>query len=146
MLYFDFWVSFWKSWSELAPAADKKNQFGKPDADIPAPDDNCAYLSEYIMQQNEMTKQARDQILASMNHDLRTPLNAVIGFAQIIESEIFGKVNPQYLEYARHIQESGYELLARIEDLLDHPSEQNDDVPVTPRAPTQKIKKLATAD
>ena len=68
----------------------------------------------------ELALRARSEFLANMSHELRTPLNAVIGFSQIIESEIFGKIsNPQYIEYVRHIQESGYDLLARIEDLLD---------------------------
>jgi signal transduction histidine kinase len=68
----------------------------------------------------ELALRARSEFLANMSHELRTPLNAVIGFSQIIESEIFGKIaNPQYMEYVRHIQESGYDLLARIEDLLD---------------------------
>lgn len=61
----------------------------------------------------------REELIANMNHDLRTPLNAVIGFAQIIESEMFGKIdNPQYLEYVRHIQDSGYELLSKIEEMF----------------------------
>ena len=68
----------------------------------------------------ELALRARSEFLANMSHELRTPLNAVIGFSQIIDSEIFGKIeNPQYKEYVRHIQDSGYDLLAKIEDLLE---------------------------
>jgi len=68
----------------------------------------------------ELALRSRSEFLANMSHELRTPLNAVIGFSQIIESEIFGKIdNPQYLDYIKHIQESGYDLLAKIEDLLE---------------------------
>lgn len=68
----------------------------------------------------ELALRSRSEFLANMSHELRTPLNAVIGFSQIIESGIFGKVeNPQYVEYVKHIQESGYDLLAKIEDLLE---------------------------
>jgi PAS domain S-box-containing protein len=67
----------------------------------------------------ELALRSRSEFLANMSHDLRTPLNAVIGFAQIMAGEMFGKIpNPQYHEYLRHIQESGYELLAKIDDLL----------------------------
>jgi len=68
----------------------------------------------------ELALRSRSEFLSNMSHDLRTPLNAVIGFSQIIESGIFGKVdNPQYIEYVHHIQESGFDLLAKIEDLLE---------------------------
>ncbi len=68
----------------------------------------------------ELALRARSEFLANMSHELRTPLNAVIGFAQIIESGIFGKVeNQQYMEYVKHIHESGYDLLSKIEDLLE---------------------------
>lgn len=68
----------------------------------------------------ELALRARSEFLANMSHDLRTPLNAVIGFSQIIGSEMFGKIeNPQYREYVKHIQESGHDLLSKIEDLLE---------------------------
>ncbi len=86
-------------------------------------------IHEHILAQNTLQKarleaelalRSRSEFLANMSHELRTPLNAVIGFSQIIESEIFGKIeNPQYMDYIRHIQESGYDLLAKIEDLLE---------------------------
>ena len=68
----------------------------------------------------ELALRSRSEFLANMSHELRTPLNAVIGFSQIIESGIFGKIEiPQYMEYIKHIQESGFDLLAKIEDLLE---------------------------
>ncbi len=69
----------------------------------------------------ELALRARSEFLANMSHDLRTPLNAVIGFAQMMEAQVLGNLgNPQYLEYARHIRESGHELLARIDAILKH--------------------------
>lgn len=86
-------------------------------------------IHEHISAQNTLQKarleaelalRSRSEFLANMSHELRTPLNAVIGFSQIIESEIFGRIDhPQYMEYIRHIQQSGYDLLAKIEDLLE---------------------------
>ena len=70
--------------------------------------------------QAELATHARTMALSEISHDLRTPLNAIIGFTQMMESGIFGPIgNAQYSEYLRHIRESGYELLERIEELLD---------------------------
>ncbi len=58
-------------------------------------------------------------LTARMGHDLRTPLNAVIGFSDIIQSELHGPVgHHRYLEYARHIEQSGRALLTAAEDAI----------------------------
>lgn len=58
-------------------------------------------------------------LMAHMSHDLRTPLNAVIGFSYLMQNEAFGPLgSPRYQEYARHIQESGSALLKSTEDAL----------------------------
>lgn len=68
----------------------------------------------------ELALRSRSEFLANMSHNLRTPLNAVLGFSQMITDQVVGSIeNPHYMEYARHIQESGYDLLTKIEDLLE---------------------------
>ncbi|HRE19759.1 MAG TPA: PAS-domain containing protein [Rhabdaerophilum sp.] len=60
------------------------------------------------------------EFLANMNHEIRTPLNHIIGFAEMIETEVFGPCgSDRYVEYARHIGESGSSLMAIISDILD---------------------------
>src|SRR5262249_55669899 len=50
----------------------------------------------------------------------RTPLNAIIGFSEIIKEQMFGPVGQnQYVEYARDIYDSGELLLSLINDILD---------------------------
>ncbi|MEZ5929018.1 MAG: HAMP domain-containing sensor histidine kinase [Parvularculaceae bacterium] len=62
----------------------------------------------------------RADLLADLSHEMKTPLNAVIGFAEAIENETFGPVeNPKYLEYAHHIRASGGHLLDLVTSLLD---------------------------
>ena len=57
--------------------------------------------------------------MARVSHELRTPLNAVIGFSDVMDSELLGPVgHPRYREYARHIRDSGRELLKSAEDTL----------------------------
>jgi signal transduction histidine kinase len=59
------------------------------------------------------------ELMARVSHELRTPLNAVIGFSDVMDSELLGPVgHPRYREYARHIRDSGRELLKSAEDTL----------------------------
>ncbi len=55
-----------------------------------------------------------------MSHELYTPLNAIIGFSEILTTELFGSLgNDRYREYAHDIKDSGAHLLALINDVLD---------------------------
>ncbi|MEK9673211.1 MAG: histidine kinase dimerization/phospho-acceptor domain-containing protein [Rhodospirillaceae bacterium] len=68
----------------------------------------------------ERAKMAKSQFLASMSHDLCTPINAILGFSDIIYHQSFGSVgNSKYLEYAGNICESGELLLDMVNDVLD---------------------------
>ncbi len=68
----------------------------------------------------EAASHAKSAFLATMSHELKTPLNAVIGFAQILQNESFGALgHPQYKSFATHIAESGLHLLHVISAILD---------------------------
>src|SRR5260370_41913308 len=55
-----------------------------------------------------------------MKHELRTPINAIIGFSEIMESSMFGPLgSDKYGEYCRDIHQSGQYLLEGINDILD---------------------------
>ena len=70
--------------------------------------------------QSDLANRAKSEFLANMSHELRTPLNAIIGFSEIIRTQAFGTVGaPEYLDYARDINESGKRLLQVINDILD---------------------------
>jgi len=59
------------------------------------------------------------ELLSRMSHDLRTPLNAVIGFSDVMSAEMLGPVgNPRYREYAGDIRSCGQKLLKAAEDTL----------------------------
>lgn len=59
------------------------------------------------------------ELMSRINHDLRTPLNAVIGFSEVMALEMFGPLgNERYQDYVRHINESAAELLKSAEDTL----------------------------
>jgi len=68
----------------------------------------------------EEANRAKSAFLAAMSHELKTPLNAVLGFSEIMAGEMFGPISPPvYRNYAKDIHASGTRLLAIISDVLD---------------------------
>ena len=62
---------------------------------------------------------AKSQFLANMSHEFRTPLNAIIGFAEVLQDQIPGPLNAEQLEYLGDIHDGGQLLLRLINDVLD---------------------------
>lgn len=57
--------------------------------------------------------------MAEASHAFRTPLNVMVGFADVMKQEVHGRIeNPKYYEYACHIYDSGHQLLSALEDLV----------------------------
>jgi len=63
---------------------------------------------------------AKAELLARVSHEVRTPLNAIIGFAEVMIEERFGALgNDRYVEYMKDIRASGERVIAIIDDLTD---------------------------
>lgn len=63
---------------------------------------------------------AKADVLARISHEVRTPLNAIIGFAEVMIGERFGSLgNERYVEYMKDIRASGERVIAVINDLSD---------------------------
>jgi signal transduction histidine kinase len=59
------------------------------------------------------------ELMARVSHDLRTPLNAVIGFSELMVLELFGPLGDErYQDYVHHIRDSATDLLKSAEDTL----------------------------
>lgn len=67
----------------------------------------------------EQANKAKSDFLASMSHELRTPLNGIIGFSQVLESQINDLLNEKQQDYFKIIKESGKHLLEMVNDILD---------------------------
>lgn len=68
----------------------------------------------------ERATSAKADVLARISHEVRTPLNAIIGFADVMTGERFGTLgNERYREYMKDIRASGERVIAIINDLLD---------------------------
>lgn len=73
-------------------------------------------------QRDDMIRTHREkfELLASMSHELRTPLNHVIGFAELMSSEVLGPLgSAKYRHYANDIGTSGGGLLEIVQNVLD---------------------------
>ncbi len=67
----------------------------------------------------ESSNRAKSQFIANMSHELRTPLNSIIGFSDILSSNMFGELTEKQFKYVTNINESGKHLLELINDILD---------------------------
>jgi CheY-like chemotaxis protein/nitrogen-specific signal transduction histidine kinase len=63
--------------------------------------------------------QVKSEFLARMSHDLRTPLNAVIGFADLLLTQQAGALTDKQQRYLGHVANAGRHLLELINDILD---------------------------
>jgi cell cycle sensor histidine kinase DivJ len=80
----------------------------------------------------ERANAAKSRFLAVMSHELRTPLNAIIGFSDMLGNESEIRVDSmRRQEYARLINESGYHLLAVVNDILDMSRLETGDFEIT---------------
>lgn len=70
--------------------------------------------------QADASNRAKSDFLASMSHDLRSPLNSILGFTSLIQEETFGPIQEEhYKDYIENIHYSGHHLLSLVNDILD---------------------------
>ncbi len=67
----------------------------------------------------ETAEQLKTDFLANVSYQFRTPLNAIMGFSEILEHQYFGALNERQKEYTSGIRESGERLVSLIDDILD---------------------------
>jgi signal transduction histidine kinase/CheY-like chemotaxis protein len=78
--------------------------------------DNVQQLQEEFWIKERANK-AKSQFLNRMSHDLRTPMNAIMGYSMLLEQNSGNTQKVEY--YARKINMSGHSLLEMINDVLD---------------------------
>jgi two-component system, cell cycle sensor histidine kinase PleC len=62
---------------------------------------------------------AKSQFLATMSHELRTQLNAIIGFAEFLGTDLCGPLTPKQRGYVGDIHRAGGHLLQLVGDVHD---------------------------
>jgi signal transduction histidine kinase/CheY-like chemotaxis protein/streptogramin lyase len=68
-------------------------------------------------EQAEKASRAKSEFMANISHELRTPMNAIIGFTDLVLTTELQRTQREYLE---NVHRSGYNLLGIINDILDY--------------------------
>lgn len=101
-------------------------------ASVPLPDgevlltyldiSDSARIERVLRERNEALETAarlKAEFVANVSHELRTPLNTVVGFAEILHNQYFGPLNSSQRDYSRGILDSGHQLSALINNIVD---------------------------
>ena len=74
---------------------------------------------EIALKKAEDASLSKTRFLNNMSHDIRTPMNAILGYAQLMEDELKEKGLPETSEHLEKLQQSGTLLLSIINNVLD---------------------------
>ena len=64
-------------------------------------------------------QQARDRFMATVSHEMRTPINAVMGYVDLLDLGLAGDLAEPQREYVRRVRRSSRQLLDLVNDVLD---------------------------
>jgi len=79
-----------------------------------------ANVAKYVLiERGHEADRLKSQFLANMSHDLRSPLNSVLGFSELLMTGIEGELTASQREMVGTIHRTGKDLLQQIDDILD---------------------------
>ena len=67
----------------------------------------------------DAANKSKTKFLSTISHELRSPLNVIIGFSELLKKGTFGSREDQYRDYVNRILTSGVHLLRLVNDILD---------------------------
>lgn len=79
-----------------------------------------ANVATYVLiEKGHEADRLKSQFLANMSHDLRSPLNSVLGFSELLMTGLEGDLTADQREMVGTIHRTGKDLLQQIDDILD---------------------------
>ena len=74
---------------------------------------------EERLRASEGATSAKDRALATLAHDIRTPLGAVDAYCQLIQNEVYGPINDRQREALGRVRMSGRHLLSLLDNVME---------------------------
>jgi signal transduction histidine kinase len=115
-------------------------------------DERLERLVQERTQQIEMQSQSKPDLLANLSHELRSPLNIVIGFSDMLKTGLLGELEAKQQDAVSDILGAGTQLLTLINDVLNLSKAQTAslgsptdviDLPALFKASVQMVKQQA---
>ncbi|MDG1995879.1 MAG: HAMP domain-containing sensor histidine kinase [Emcibacteraceae bacterium] len=75
--------------------------------------------NDEVLTENDPSDEVAAELLHNLSHEFRTPLNAIIGFSQMIDSEMWGLVSDQYKNNTKNIIYAANHLKDAVNNILD---------------------------
>jgi signal transduction histidine kinase/CheY-like chemotaxis protein/CBS domain-containing protein len=120
--------------ASVSPTLSFRDRLFPPASPTPLalPDDVWLVLAQDITEQQQVAKELaaknadlvhlnrlKDEFLACISHELKTPLTAVLGLSSLLKDQTLGALNERQARYAGLIYHSGRQLMTVVNDILD---------------------------
>ena len=98
--------------------------------------------AERATQEAETANRAKSDFLSNMSHDIRTPMNAIVGITELMSHE--RDLSPKQRDYVHKVQLSSQHLLSLINDVLDMSKIESSDVTLShaPISITEQVRQV----
>lgn len=83
---------------------------------------DSAQIERALRERNDALETAdrlKSEFVSHISYQLRTPLNSIIGFGEILEQEFFGPLNARQHEYTQGLLQASHHLLTLVNDVID---------------------------
>ncbi|MBP7997691.1 MAG: PAS domain S-box protein [Chloroflexi bacterium] len=106
--------SLYVEWQTITPIYDEKGEVSRF---IAVKQD----ITELVKAKEQALEASRlkSQLLARVNHELRTPLGAILGYAELLQANMYGSLTGEQVKVLTEIIESSRQLTDMVNELLD---------------------------